>query len=242
MNSLARTIGKLKNGEHCTIVALGDSITEVTFHTRDRLNWVGLLEEAVFEAYGNGVCTLINSGKCASSYAEALTRIERDVLRYEPDLVIIAFGMNDAGDGLEKLPEFQKNVRRTIALIRERCGSEILIRTPNPVVPTHGVSLPENCRAGQCWESPNRPLLKYSAVLVKLADELDCACVDHYTLWTEKKYTVKHPVADSQGLWIRMGDAIHPGYIGHLAFFRELAPLFGVSKYFPWEEMENKIL
>ena len=88
MKDIARTIKKLKNGEHVTIVALGDSITELTFHTRGRMNWVGLLDEAIFESYGNGVCTLINSGKCASSYAETLTRLNRDVLRYNPNLVI----------------------------------------------------------------------------------------------------------------------------------------------------------
>jgi hypothetical protein len=33
-----------------------------------------------------------------------------------------------------------------------------------------------------------------------------------------------------------MADAIHPGAQGQLAFFRELAPLFGVAPYFPWEE------
>ncbi len=239
MNDIALTVKKLKNGKHVTIVALGDSITEVTFHTRGRMNWVGLLNEAIFESYGNGACTLINSGKCASSYAEALTRLDRDVLRYNPDLVIIAFGMNDAGGGLEKLDVFCENVRKTVALIREHCGSEILIRTPNPVVTVHGLPQPpEQPHAGKAWKSPHRPLKEYSAALVELAGKLNCACVDHYTLWTGKEFSVKHAVADSTGLWLRMGDAIHPGYIGHLAFFRELAQLFEVAEYFPWEEVK----
>ena len=82
---MEKTLTKLGNGEHVTIVALGDSITEITFHTRGKMNWVGLLSEAIFEEYGNGVCTLINSGKCAGTYAEALTRLEHDVLRFKPD-------------------------------------------------------------------------------------------------------------------------------------------------------------
>ena len=239
MNALTKTIRKLENGEHVTIVAFGDSITEITFHTQGKMNWVGLLEEAIFESYGNGVCTLINSGKCASSYAECLTRLDRDVLRYNPDLVIIAFGMNDAGGGLDKLDSFREDVRKTITIIRERCGSEILIRTPNPVVTVGGLPLPlEQPEPGKAWEYSKRPLKEYSAALVELAEELNCAYVDHYTLWTEKQFKVKHAVADPVGLWPRMGDASHPGYIGHLAFFRELAPLFGVSEYFPWEEVK----
>ncbi len=236
---MKKTVEKLKNGEHVTIVALGDSITEVTFHTQGKMNWVGLLDEAIFESYGNGVCTLINSGKCASSYAEGLTRLNRDVLRYNPDLVIIAFGMNDSGGGLDKLDIFRDNVRKTVAIIRERCGSEILIRTPNPVVTAPGLPFPpEQPKHGKAWESAKRPLKEYSAALVELAGELDCACVDHYTLWTGKQFKVKHAVADPVGLWPRMGDAVHPGYIGHLAFFRELASLFEVPEYFPWEEVE----
>ncbi len=237
---MKKTVSKLNKGEHVTIVAFGDSITEDTFHTRGHMNWVGLLREAIFEAYGAGVCTMINSGKCASSYREGLTRIERDVLRFNPELVIIAFGMNDAGAGMKGLADFKKNVESTIKLIRNKCGSEILIRTPNPVVTVHGLPLPPEQRMpGRAWDSPSRSLKEYSEALVQLAAELDCTVVDHYMLWTTKTFSVKHPVADPTGLWPRMGDAIHPGYLGHLAFFRELAPLFQVSKYFPWEELEN---
>jgi len=96
---MQRTLTKLAAGEHVTIVALGDSITEITFHTRGHMNWVGLLSEAILATYGNGVCTLINAGKCGSSYSEALQRLDRDVLRFAPDLVIVALGMNDAGRG-----------------------------------------------------------------------------------------------------------------------------------------------
>ena len=236
--TMKKTLAKLDAGEHVTLVALGDSITEITFHTRGHMNWVGLLSEALFERYGNGVCTLINSGKCGSSYGEALTRLDRDVLRYEPDLVILAFGMNDAGAGLAGLEDFKEQVRETIRRIRDACGSEILVRTPNPIVTVHGVPLPpEQPEPGKPWESPDRPLDSYAAALVELAGELDCAVVDHYRAWTTKTFDFRHPVADPQALWPRMGDAIHPGYLGHLAFFRELAPLFGVPTHFPWEEV-----
>jgi acyl-CoA thioesterase I len=237
------TITKLKNGKHVTIVAFGDSITETTFHTRGRMNWVQLLKEAIFESYGTEICTMINSGKCGSTYKDGLNRIERDVLRYNPDLVIIAFGMNDAGGGLDGLTAFVNNARKTITLIRENCDSEILIRTPNPLVTVNGLPLPEEQPVpGKAWDNPTRPLKEYAAALVGLAAELDCACVDHYTLWTEKTFTVKHRVADSNVLWSRMSDAIHPGPQGHLVFFRELAPLFEVSKYFPWEEVWERPL
>ena len=238
---MERTLAKLHAGQHVTIVAFGDSNTELTFHTRSHLNWVGLLSEAIFETYGNGVCTLINSGKCGSSYREGLTRLERDVLRYEPDLVILALGMNDATRGMAELGTFKGEVREVIRRIRTACKGELLICTPNPVVTVHGVPLPaEQPAPGKAWESPDRPLKQYAAALVEIAGDMDCPVVDHYSLWTKKRYAAMQPVADPTGLWPRMGDAIHPGFLGHLALFRELAPLFEVSKYFPWEEVEPK--
>ena len=238
---MKETLRKLSKGEHVTIVALGDSITELTFHTRGRMNWVGLLSEALFEEYGNGVCSMINSGKCASSYMESLTRLDRDVLRFEPDLVILALGMNDAGAGVVGLERFKDNVRETVRRIRDAGSCDILIRTPNPVVTVHGLPLPEEQRfPGEVWENPDRPLAAYAETLVSLAEELNCACVDHYSLWSQKDHSFKHPVANSSKLWMRMGDAIHPGYLGHLAFFREIAPLFEVSPYFPWEGIHNQ--
>ena len=237
---MKRTLAKLRAGRHVTIVALGDSNTEITFHTRGHLNWVGLLSEAVFETYGNGVCTLINSGKCGSSIREGLTRLDRDVLRYDPDLVIIAFGMNDATAGPTGLAPFKADAREMIRRKREACAAEILIMTPNPVVTVNGLPLPtEQPAPGRAWESPGCPLKQYAAALVEIATELDCSKVDHYSSWTKKTFAPIQAVADPTGLWPRMADAIHPGPLGHLAFFRELAPLFGVRKHFPWEEVES---
>lgn len=237
---MQKTLAKLKAGEHVTIVAFGDSITEITFHTRGHMNWVGLLSEAIFETYGNGVCTMINAGQCGSSYAEALQRLDRDVFRFKPDLVILAFGMNDATHGVKGLDSFRANVRSAVSRIRSECGSEILISTPNPVVTVHGLPLPpEQPRPGKAWAQPTRPLAEYAKALVELGKELGCPVVDHYQLWAQKKFDVKHPVADPTGLWPRMGDAIHPGWLGHVAFFRALAPQFGVPTYFPWEDVDT---
>ncbi len=234
---MERTLAKLAAGERTTIVAFGDSITELTFHTRGHQNWVGLLAEALFETYGHGVALVINAGKCGSSYAEGLTRLDRDVLRFAPDLVILAFGMNDAIRGVAGLPAFRDSVRTMVGRLRAG-GAEVLLCTPNPVVTVHGLPLPaEQPAPGRPWEGPARPLAAYARALVELATELHCPVVDHYTAWTQRRFHVPHPVADPTGLWPRMGDAIHPGALGHLAFFRELAPLFRVPRYFPWEDV-----
>ncbi len=229
-------LGKLRAGRPATIVAVGDSNTELTFHTRGHLNWVGLLCEALFETYGPGICTLINTARCGARIGDALATFDRDVIRHQPDLVILSLGMNDALGGLAQLDAFGAQVRDFVARVRAGCASEILIRTPNPVVGVHGVPIPGNAPPGTALEFGERTLAPYAAALAALAGELDCALVDHYRLWSTRQFSFRNPVADPTGLWPRMADAIHPGHLGHLAFFRELAPLFAVAEYFPWEE------
>lgn len=234
--TLARTVEKLSRGEHVTIVALGDSNTEITFHTRGAMNYCGLLSEAIFETYGHGICTLINAGRCGSSFSESLTRIDRDVIRFKPDAVLVGFGMNDATRGLAGLPGFRESAKEVIRKIRT-CGAEILLRTPNPVVAAHGLPLPENIEVGRPAEFGTRKLREYVQELHALAKELEVPIVDHYGLWTGKRVTFKHPVCNPQELWPLMSDSIHPGALGHLRFFRELAPWFSVPTYFPWEDV-----
>lgn len=169
--TVKKTVVKLKSGKHITIVAFGDSIIEITFHTRGRMNWVELLSEAIFEKYGNGVCNMINSGKCALTYADGRKRLDNDVLRFNPDLVILTFGMNDADGGGKYLEIFRNQVRECIGRIRVASCSEILIRTPNPVA-VNGLPLPpEQAISGKPLETAKRPLKLYSEALVQLAEE-----------------------------------------------------------------------
>jgi len=147
------TLDRLKRGQHVTIVALGDSITADTLLNCGRKNWVSLLNEGIQEKYGLGVCTTINAGIPGATYADALSRLDRDVLRFNPDLVIIALGMNDAGNGIDYLPKFGKDVLRVIEGIRSGCSSEILIMTPNPVI----------VESGHEWEG-DMTLARYSSM------------------------------------------------------------------------------
>ncbi len=156
-------------------------------------------------------------------------------------VTFVAFGMNDAGRGEAYLDTFRNEVRECVNRIRNVCGSEILIRTPNPIVKVNGLPLPkEQLEANKPLETARRPLKLYSEALVQLAKELNCPVVDHYKLWTTREFPKTLTVANPNILWQRMGDAIRPGYQGHLVFFREMAPLFEVSKYFPWEEVEEQ--
>src|ERR1041384_2891503 len=130
-HKMKKTIDKLKRGQHVTIVAFGDSNTAETFHTRGHMTWPSLLAEAIFEAYGTGVCTMINTSVCGTGFGDSIARLERDVYRFKPDLVIVCFGVGAANHGLEKLDLVMDGMRQLIRAIQQNCGCEILVRTPN---------------------------------------------------------------------------------------------------------------
>jgi acyl-CoA thioesterase I len=229
---MQRTLTKLKNGEKVTIIALGDSNTEITWHTRGQMNWVGLLTEALFETYGRNRCFVMNSSRCGGTAAEALTRLDEDVLRFDPDLVIISFGMNEAY-GSRDVGAFKASMTEIIKRVRAHNSAEILLRTPNPVINPPGCHLAEG-------QSSNREAIgsivgELAAAAVALGKELGCPVVDHYSIWRARMDVPLSIKENPNALWLAMSDNVHTGPLGHRYFFRELAPLFGVATHFPWE-------
>ena len=75
---IERLLSKLERGEQVTIVALGDSNTELTFHTRGYLNWPYLLQEALFEKYGANKVIMINAACCGEGAPGGLARLEKN--------------------------------------------------------------------------------------------------------------------------------------------------------------------
>jgi len=230
---MKQLLAKLHGKEHVTIVALGDSNTELTWHTAGRLNWVGLLQYALFEKHGSNTATIINSGRCGDTAVEALTRLESDVLRFDPDLVIVSFGMNDGAQGQDGLAAYSDAIQKIVSRLRKSCGSEVLLRTPNPVVVLNQPGLPEGFTPGTEWPGSHQHL--YARRTVELADQLECCVVDHYTLWIESYNRDDGLPQPTNHLWNRMSDATHPGALGHLHFYRDMAPFFELRSDFPWE-------
>ena len=113
-----------------TIVAFGDSVThgavaggEINYHT---VYWNRLKEK--LNAVRNYVpVNVINAGIGGITAKGSLGRIESQVLKYEPDLVIVCFGLNDVNGTLEDyLASLRVIFEKTIA-----SGIEVIFLTPN---------------------------------------------------------------------------------------------------------------
>lgn len=78
--------------------------------------------------------------------------------------------------------------------------------------------------------------MKAARHIVALGRKLGVPVVDHYRAWMEADRAHHGPPATNPNrLWMRMSDATHPGPAGHLAFYRDLAPDFGLPAKLSWE-------
>ena len=101
----------LTANEPVTIAFLGDSVTQGCFEcyltSPTTLETVfdypsaysTRLREMFALLYPNVQVNIINSGISGDGTYGGVARLERDVLRYQPDLVVVSYGLNDAATG-----------------------------------------------------------------------------------------------------------------------------------------------
>lgn len=102
-----RVSGKLPLAENgsVNIVFLGDSVTHGCFAAgygiigHDRFaSYTMKFHKMLSVLFPSTVFNIINSGIGGGTATTGLARLERDVIAYHPDLVVVSFGLNDHGD------------------------------------------------------------------------------------------------------------------------------------------------
>src|SRR5690606_16813977 len=101
-----------------------------------------------------------------------LTRLHEKVLSRKPDLVLVAFGMNDhnlpAGGGVAVV-DFRKNLETIVDRIRSETGADVIVLStfaPNPD-----------------WHFSTHQMEKYANATKEAAQNCGVAYADVYTLW-----------------------------------------------------------
>lgn len=189
---IASTLEKLKRGEATRIVCFGDSVTGVYYHTGGQRAYTDMLGIALQRAVPGARLTMINAGISGHSTVNALERLERDVLKHEPDLVTVMFGLND----MTRVPIEQ--YRSNLVTIINRCwasGAEVLLCTPNNVIDTSG--------------RPSAKLVTYCDVIREVGKSLGVPVADCYAGMESLR------TADPFAWRLLLSDEIHPNMDGH---------------------------
>lgn len=130
------------NARPVTIAFLGDSVTQGCFEIYRKSETE---VETVFDknnAYHADVAkilavlfpsvpvNIINAGISGDNAPHGLERMEQDVLRYHPDLTVVCFGLNDCGNGVQKVGVYAQALGEIFEKLQQ-AGSEIIFMTPN---------------------------------------------------------------------------------------------------------------
>jgi acyl-CoA thioesterase-1 len=110
-------------GHYQTVVAFGDSIVEGYNQPE---GWPEMLERDLGTRFSS--VQVINEGVSGNTAANGLARLERDVLGHDPDLVLIAFGLNDMKNG-ESVSTFSSNLTAILDGIMAKGGRPVLMTT-----------------------------------------------------------------------------------------------------------------
>ncbi len=130
----------LSGNAQVTIAFLGDSVTQGCFELVETGEKSFDTVYDVENAYSNKLKKLINTffpkvyvnvinaGISGDSAAGGLKRIERDVLKYSPDLTVVAFGLNDCVG--RDVKDYEENMRDMFSRLK-KAGTEVIFMSTN---------------------------------------------------------------------------------------------------------------
>ena len=202
------------------IVALGDSTTEAGWEGNAEAGEAERLEIAL-EARGVDV-EMINAGISNTTSGQAVERLDTDVRRFEPDYVIIQFGINEAWiDAYQGKTEPRMAIEEyaaalTIIITTLRAdGAKPILMTANPMrwSEFYGDELKDPA-LGFDFDDPrgiNRLLDVYSERVREIAREENVPLVDV----SERFEAYDRVPGQSIGEILLPNDDIHPNDAGH---------------------------
>ena len=135
---------RLGGASPITIAFLGDSVTQGCFENlvypngavdtvfEPQSSYVTCVQKLLNFLYPRAQVTIINAGVSGNAAIDGYARLDRDVLRYKPDLTIVSFGLNDACDTIHA--DAQESYLKHLGLIFDKLqqsGSEIIFLTQN---------------------------------------------------------------------------------------------------------------
>ena len=139
---LSRKQSNLWEHKPITIAFLGDSVTQGCFEcyltSTNGLETVfdyknvysTRVREILNILYPTVQVNIINSGISGDCAAWGVKRLERDILSYNPDLVVVSYGLNDSSKGMDGIKEYIHSLETIFLSLKDK-ETEIVFLTQN---------------------------------------------------------------------------------------------------------------
>ena len=175
------------------IVALGDSVTagagpegpdgrdyvDEVYHAR--------LKVMLQERYPQCEFQIVNSGIGGEAASAGLATFDERVVIHHPDLLLIGYGLNDAGErGLEGLPKYKQSIELLIERARETTTADIMLLSSNMMPIYESEKIPEHWRHVTdrfIQIQTTGVLAAYANCLMEIAQADEVAVADVYAEW-----------------------------------------------------------
>ena len=177
------------------IVFLGDSVTEGSFgfycdengnlcgHTDKEACYVRQTELRLQAAFPGKAIECVNAGVGGENAAQALVRLQRDVMDRQPDAAVVCLGLNNAGQ--TTLEAFTDPMREIFAGLREHGIAPVLL-TPNMLASRVDEKVPEPFRdftAARAKNQNDGTMDRFVQGAVDVAEEFGAPVCDAYAVW-----------------------------------------------------------
>ena len=195
--TLPRSFKLLRGDEPINLLFYGDSITygaNCTSHigiNTPNVCYGKMLHYMLSQRYGDHI-QYINTAKSGMDSNWAVENVEERVIEQAPDLVVLAFGMNDGAKTPEK---FEDNIRKVIDATREKhpdCEFILLASSlPNPMLTDPKAQFWGNQRFFK--ENLDAIAADYSGVAVANIRDIHKYLLDHKRFMDLTSNQVNHP-------------------------------------------------
>ena len=185
--------------EAVTIAFLGDSVTQGCFEvytTEDAgLETVYDTENAYHthlrkllnHLYPKVPLNIINAGISGGTAGDGAARLQRDVLRFSPDLCVVCFGLNDSCNPAEDAPEAYRAALADIFTRLRQQSIEVIFMTPNMMCTAVSPSIEDETIRGTAASvvqvQNSGRLEQFLTIGKETAAALDIPVCDCYAKW-----------------------------------------------------------
>ena len=184
------------------IAFLGDSVTHGCFECYEKSKGVidtiyeikngypTKVKEQLNELYPASHINIINAGLSGDRAVNAINRLERDVLAYNPDLCVVSFQLNDSMFGEAGLKEYKESLDAIFKELKKR-DIEIIFLTENMMCTYVSKELDNELLraiAAQSAEIENSGIAKkYRDAALEVCKNNEVNVCDIYAMWQKMK-------------------------------------------------------